>query len=407
MRLPLNASQLAVLGWIRDGCPPESIPVPTYKQSANTLRDRGLIELDRRRGRWRAEIVDDGRYCLEHGAYPPDPSTIGRKATKAPSHLQDPAPDRRDTPSHPINDAPTPPPVGSPPARDASPGEVALATELRSPHPAVKAIIDDQGRLDVPKELRRRALLLLHSIVREAIRRGWTVESATRPSSDLATINAGHQPVGIRLKGPQKRVPHVKTAKEIADDKRWSHSWAPRYDYLPTDRLRLELRPGNYSGTNVEDSIRTQVERKLDQVFALIQKASDDQRKRETEWRRRQLEQAQAQQIAAERSARGQAYGTWVNSLDELHAAWQRYASLRQLLVDARSELRTVEDEARRESLTQFLAWAEVHLEIDHPLTAMNLPNGEPVLGDYQDWIWTQRKATPQNVWQAFTGGLQ
>ncbi|BAJ73206.1 hypothetical protein MTES_0242 [Microbacterium testaceum StLB037] len=51
MDLTLNDTQLAVLRWVAAGADLENPPTPTFKTSAVALRSRGLIELDKRKGR--------------------------------------------------------------------------------------------------------------------------------------------------------------------------------------------------------------------------------------------------------------------------------------------------------------------------------------------------------------------
>ncbi|HST81684.1 MAG TPA: hypothetical protein VLL08_08120 [Kineosporiaceae bacterium] len=52
---------------------------------------------------------------------------------------------------------------------------VAVPDQLRAPHPVVAALRDDPGRLVMPKELRRRSLLIFQGLAAEATRRGYVV----------------------------------------------------------------------------------------------------------------------------------------------------------------------------------------------------------------------------------------
>lgn len=56
---------------------------------------------------------------------------------------------------------------------------VAMPTELRGLHPVIKTLRDDKGRLVMPPAVRRRALLFLHGLTKEAVSRGHQVR--TRP----------------------------------------------------------------------------------------------------------------------------------------------------------------------------------------------------------------------------------
>lgn len=69
----LNERQLAVLRRIAAGedlSGDENIPART---SANALRNRGLVTIQRRGGSWDAEITDAGRFYLANGHHPDDP----------------------------------------------------------------------------------------------------------------------------------------------------------------------------------------------------------------------------------------------------------------------------------------------------------------------------------------------
>lgn len=59
---------------------------------------------------------------------------------------------------------------------------VHVASQLRSQHPVMAALRDDEGRLVMPTLLRRRSLLLLQGIAAEAVRRGHKVKEHGVPS---------------------------------------------------------------------------------------------------------------------------------------------------------------------------------------------------------------------------------
>lgn len=64
-----NGIQLAVLRWIADGGDMENPVAPAFKTSAVALQSHGLVEIDRRGGRWSAKPTDKGTYYLLHGRY--------------------------------------------------------------------------------------------------------------------------------------------------------------------------------------------------------------------------------------------------------------------------------------------------------------------------------------------------
>ncbi len=68
--VPLNAVQLEVLNWVKDGCPEDVYSDWSHRVSARALHNRGLIEVRGRGEKWSAALTDDGRYYLEHDSYP-------------------------------------------------------------------------------------------------------------------------------------------------------------------------------------------------------------------------------------------------------------------------------------------------------------------------------------------------
>ena len=58
MDLSLNETQLLVLRWVAAGADLDNPPSDTFKTSAIALRNRGLVDLDKRRGHWRIAITD-------------------------------------------------------------------------------------------------------------------------------------------------------------------------------------------------------------------------------------------------------------------------------------------------------------------------------------------------------------
>lgn len=86
---PLNKRQLDVLrriGEDTDLSRPEEISLRT---SARALQGRGLVDVTRHNGLWRATITDAGRFYLEHGQHPDHPT---RKDDRPTAGKQKPSP---------------------------------------------------------------------------------------------------------------------------------------------------------------------------------------------------------------------------------------------------------------------------------------------------------------------------
>lgn len=243
MNRPLNEAQKAVLAWVAAGSKGDP-PLQSYKTSAAALKSRGLLQVRRPGGVWTATTTDAGLHYVQHGEYPATPAA-GRSGRRVP---------HRSTPV-----APTPPlsPQTTAEPRDQAPG-LPMSTTLRRAHPAVREVMDRPGRL--PRPHRRRCQLILHTVVQEAAKRGWsmrTVSARTRrdrwgklesdyDSPDLVVVDAGACPVGLQFTIKTKRIDHVETDRERQAREAGEYSWAPRWDHVPTDLLRLHL---THSGT--------------------------------------------------------------------------------------------------------------------------------------------------------------
>src|ERR1700728_352092 len=73
MDIELSRHQVAVLEWIRDGCPPDAMPGVAPKVSASALRSRGLVRTSGHGPSWHAQLTDRGR------AYLPSPPTVAER----------------------------------------------------------------------------------------------------------------------------------------------------------------------------------------------------------------------------------------------------------------------------------------------------------------------------------------
>ncbi len=136
MNLVLNDAQLLVLRWVAEGADLENPPSDTFKTSAVALHNRGLVDLDKRRGKWSVTITEAGKSYLQHGRHPDaadpkpaTPSTRSRlaKEAQAPRDNTKVGADTREAPE--------------PPAqleRDGRNEAIPMPTQIRRPHAAVR-----------------------------------------------------------------------------------------------------------------------------------------------------------------------------------------------------------------------------------------------------------------------------
>lgn len=400
MDLSLNDAQLLVLRWVAAGADLDNPPSDTFKASAVALRNRGLVDLDKRRGRWSIAITDAGMFYLEHGHHPKDeppqtespaPPTPNDKTAKSIENEPAPAPQPSDA-----HDAKKTPP------RVMKDETIPMPEQVRRPHPAVREIVDHKARLDVPLEERQRALLILHALVQEALRRGWTVTAnpstfqrdpwngrPTRvsPGPDLFSIDAGDAPATIRLRMQQKRVDHVPTEEELAKEARYNWRSYPRHDYVATERMRLEVRASSYDVLSIDDTVATRIEDKLLRAIEKIEQLSINAREAAEQQRLRELERAERQRRAEEIRQRAARYTSWAETLEQLRSDFVQHRELADTVAGLREAVavRGLEHE-HAEILSEYLAWSEQHLEDSDPFRCIWLPQGERPDLSYDEW---------------------
>ncbi len=133
---PLNDRQLALLTRIGAGSDPVTSDSPELAITARALRDRGLITMPRKSGRWQAEITDAGRFYLEHGHHPDRPEPAPRKPRSAAPEAEASVAPR------PQQDAAPPPETGPTPQRAVKQARLSPAKV----GPALIAQVQEAGR---------------------------------------------------------------------------------------------------------------------------------------------------------------------------------------------------------------------------------------------------------------------
>lgn len=414
MNLKVNESQLRVLQWIADGADLTAPPVETFKISALALQNRDLVKVSRRRGVWNAALTDTGAFFLEHGHHPRDVSDSSARAQRS-RHTP---PARRETPR-----ASTPRTLSGQASasfnaqtrttgalRAPGPDEtIPILETVRKPHQAVRELIEHKARLQVPADQQRRAIRILHSLVTEALRRGWSVtanpstisqnpwngrKTRVAPGPDLFWIDAGHKPAALRLRMKQKRVAHVPTQKERDDMVRFHWRSYPKYDYVSTDLMRLEIRDRSSSALTLEDTASTSIEDKLLRAVLVIEKQSADALKTAERQRQIQMEQLERQRRAEKLRRRAERYSNWFDTLEQLRLNVARHRDLADTVAQLREAVRRrgpQHDDA--EALADYLSWAEEHLAQSDPFATIQLPPGERPDMDFAPWRqWKQQQ---------------
>lgn len=397
LRLPLSVRQLSVLKWVAGGCAADQFEGHSHKVIARALANRRLVQVKRTAGIWGAALLPDGVFYLEHGRFPEQ---------RADPVLLRPTVARASRPAKPPEANPPSPPVE---------GTVPVSHQIRSPHPAIRELLDHPKRIELPDEVRRRVHLISHSLVQEALRRQWRVtpvlstvrdrwgsgRERTWDSNDLFRIDAGEQPVGVQFRLRSTRTDHVDTPDEARRRARNQYVFTPRYDYVPTTILRLFLYARTSQMTSWEDKKSAPIEDRLAAVLNRVEKASSDVLlRRQAERERQELEQARQQEASRQR-ARVAHYETWLQALQTLRSSLDEHTALTAVVARLRHDEAGA---ARGVTLTiaAFVAWADEHLAASDPMRTLDLPTGDaPDMSwnEYQDWKARLRDRTSGGTW--------
>ncbi|MGH2832865.1 MAG: hypothetical protein ACRDK2_08830, partial [Solirubrobacteraceae bacterium] len=275
-----------------------------------------------------------------------------------------------------------------PPKREVP--KLALPRDLRGAHPLVIATRDaargleaeDDGRLwlgsqagvahlVLSRSLLRRALLVLHGLTREAIRRGWDVvpftETAYGDKPGIA-IEIRGRTYPIEIHELMESLPF--TEADITGwrtEVQWRHELERRADRMPpaylkpkqaTGRLRLLLPTNLEEGqASWSDGLRGLLENKLPSVLRALEKRADAADQRAIEAARRQEEYRREQEAEQQRAMRARLEKERVQRLLTEVEAWQKCTDIRAYVTEVERKLPQLEGD-ERSRIAAWCRWA-------------------------------------------------
>ncbi|MEU4730784.1 hypothetical protein [Streptomyces sp. NPDC023588] len=449
MKQTLNERQLAVLEWVGKGCPEGASA--TYKTSCQALQNRGLVKVARRGGVWNAVLTDAGRHYLAHGTYPAPTASVRAlpiprlpKVT-APSSSPGVPPQPRKTYTDQLleeleaaggrilKSGPDADAWWSRAASASRSGRIARTKELHwqrlregveiklvdipawrlavlepvavparltRPHAVVQAMQKVKQPLGLTRPVQQRALRIVHALLTAIEHNGHTCAAGTvgagprhnrrLPHDPHFTIKTQGERVEFRVVQEKDRSEHVPTDKELAEAKKSSWVRIPRYDYTPSERLRIDLSGGQWHhGSQWVDTPERPLEDQLSEIVHEIGlRGEAAERKRLAD-----LEQARQKHLrweAAMAEARDQyAEDYRLRQLDSLEAAWRRATRLGDYLEAARAHVATLPPGLERTAAEEWMLWATEHVARAHPMfQQLRLPEiPEPRADDLKPFL--------------------
>lgn len=385
---PLNASQLAVLRWIAEGCPDGVMQGHAHKTSAVALQSRRLVKISRRGGVWTAQITEAGHAYLQTqtGHFPsrlPPSSAKPSKTTKpepAPrnSDNKEPnaplliAPDHWNNSVIPQGDEPTPSPVTS----------FKVPQRLAKPHPTALAYRDDWDHHEVSTARLSRAVRLVHALATEAERRGYAlthspVRLGQYASENRSTIADGQFQMIIeghetRLRLQEKSGPAGKPVPSSPSKNLALWQTMRQTMLVPTGRLMITINrdQGEVSerSSKFADGATVRLEDQLPDLLRELEvrsleaaRAQEAVRRADQERERRRLEEVERAKVWLREAHRGEV-------LEEQMKAWRRAAQLREYLVAMAEHVDALDDRQERQDAQSWLSWSRDYLTKLDPL---------------------------------------
>lgn len=257
---------------------------------------------------------------------------------------------------------------------------VPVPAQLRRPHVVVQALQQHTERLNVTKAVRSRALRIIQGLIVEAERRGYEARPVGSDShrDRYRSANSKYQfiiavkdhPIEVCLVQEYDSVKHVPTAKELAEQQRYSWTRIPTHDQIPNERLRLELEAGlgARQGKWADRSSWT-LEEKLPEVLREIAARGDAAEQRRLAEERAGVEKRRQWEAAMAQAKQEAVEARLAERLTKQIKRWRQAGELR-VYCDALEE-RIVAADSDADSLasaSKWLSWVRAYGELIDPL---------------------------------------
>ncbi|WP_240969211.1 hypothetical protein [Streptomyces sp. HNM0575] len=248
---------------------------------------------------------------------------------------------------------------------------VPVPSQLRSPHPVVAALRDDQDRLVMPAAMRRRALLLLQGLAAEAVRRGHRVQEhpvAGRHRSHAYSYNGQYFPSRYSRREGEINLSVGDFTYTVTIKREYPQS----EDADRASKLMIDLGYGRYDGRRRQwgDRKRWTLEDTLGAVLREIEARAVEDAQRKVDQERAQAERKVRWQEAMDKAKEQAVEAQLASALTEQARKWREAAALRDYCEALEQRLAAADgnEEEETASTREWLTWAHAYIQRLDPL---------------------------------------
>ncbi|MFE5603390.1 hypothetical protein ACFQ8O_29890 [Streptomyces coelicoflavus] len=445
MNRDLNERQQAVLDWVGQRCPDGVWPDSTYKVSALALQNRGLIKITKHRGYWSAKLTDKGWQELtgrgirpaeqnteppkprSRKPTPPRPKTAPKtRTTYADQLLEELAANNGslikplEPGSHAVNWASRVSAarksgkiphtqelygyrtnrgyeiklVDIPAWRLVELIPLSIPARLTKPHSVVATLQKQPQPMGLTKSVQGRALRIIQALITATEAQGHKTALGTtqgappshrrRKAPPHFTITTHGEIVGFLVLQEQDRSEHIPNDKELADAKKYSWKRIDRYDYTPSNRLRLMLRGGNpHRASEWADLPDRSLEDQLAEIAQEVDlRGEAAERKRRADQQAREAKQ-QRWEAAMQEARAAYTHAHRVKHLEEQSDTWHQAKRLTEYVTTVRDRLTSIPPGQESTEIEEWLTFADAHLQrLSESTSTPKLPTPPKPSGD-------------------------
>lgn len=269
--------------------------------------------------------------------------------------------------------------------------KIEVAERLTNPHPLTIATrkkleewTDQYGmsrcrgqnlfRVRVSERNIPRACRIMDALFKAFAKRGLKIKPATWDRGDASVI-VDNEEVEFTLDEPTRQKPHELTAQEKRDAEKYSHSWAPKYDYVTGGQLILKITSYYWGAglrTTWKDRPDAPLEDKLGEFMAGLMLVASYRRqeslRREAEERRREEALARQREIQRRKEAEAKATRELFENADRWHEVQRLEAYIARIKDEAAEQGLAIEPD---NAIGKWLAWAEKKAQRRNPIAIM------------------------------------